>query len=123
MTSITEGPFKTFEAAGAIPVHRVVKTDSNGKVVVAAAGTDLAIGVSPVAVASGYPVGVRMRNSGGTVKVVASAAIAKDAALAATTGGKVVTTTTANDQVVGYALQAAAADGDVIEAVLTSTKY
>lgn len=123
MASIVEGGFITREAAAVIPVHRAVKTDSNGKFVAATAGTDLIVGVTPVATKVGYPVGVRLRNAEGTCKVVASAAIAKDAAVTATTGGKVVTTTTANDQVIGYALTAAAADGDVIEVILTNTKY
>lgn len=57
----------------------------------------------------------------GTVKVVASAAIAVGAKLAAATGGKVVTN--ANPGIgnfwVGTALSAAGADGDVIEMQFT----
>lgn len=54
----------------------------------------------------------------GTTKVVASAAIAEGAKVTAAAGGKAVSTTTAGHIVRAIALEAAAADGDIIEVML-----
>lgn len=55
----------------------------------------------------------------GTALVKASTTISKGATVTATTGGKAVTTTTAGNFVLGVALEAAGADGDLIEVLLT----
>ena len=54
----------------------------------------------------------------GTCKVVASAAISIGDKVTAAAGGKAVTTTTAGHIVRAIALEAAAADGDIIEVML-----
>lgn len=55
----------------------------------------------------------------GTSKVVASAAISRGDRVTATTGGKAVATTTDGDSVAGIALEAASAEDDIIEILLT----
>ena len=96
--------------------YRYVKHGSTqNQVVVATSGTDKIIGVLLNAPKLGWEATVGLLNGSGTYQIVASAAIAKDAYVTATTGGKEVTTTTAGNVVAGQALEAAAADGDLIE--------
>jgi len=58
---------------------------------------------------------VVIRKGGFSAKVIASAAISIGDKVTATTAGQAVTTTNGGDFLVGRALQAAAAQGDVIE--------
>lgn len=64
---------------------------------------------------AGMPVTVAIA---GTCKVVASAAITKGAWVGSTNGGKAVAKTSNGDVVRGFALEAASADGDIIEVLL-----
>ena len=100
-----------------IQPNRFVKLTSTG-VDVATAGTDKIYGVcnQDTANTSGDTVPVAVA---GTVRVTASAAIAKGAYVTATSTGKAVTTTTAGDVVRRVALEAAGANNDVIEILLT----
>lgn len=102
-------------ADAAITQYRIVKITSTG-VAAATADTDAMIGVAQETVAAGETVPVRMI---GTSKVTASDAISKGARLTATTGGKAVTTVTNLKTIIGIALEDAAADGDIIEVLLT----
>lgn len=122
MAHYVDNGFKSFVAAEDLAAYTAVKLDSNGKVVTATAGTDVIIGVVHVAVASGKAADVRLRSGQGTAIITASDVVAIGAAVTATTGGKAVTTTTANNQIIGYAIQAAAADGDLIEIMLSTGK-
>ena len=105
--------------------YRLVKLDSTqNKVVVATGGTDNIIGVVlDGGKASGDRVRVGLLSAQGTLLVVASAAITLGASVTATTGGKAVATTTTGNIVAGIALEAAAADGDLIEILPTRYKY
>jgi hypothetical protein len=101
--------------------YRYVKLHSTqNQVVVATAGTDKIIGVLLNAPKSGWEARVGLLNGAGTYQIVASAAIALGAYVTATTGGKAVTTTTAGNVVAGEALEAAGADGDLIEILPTN---
>jgi len=106
--------YKTFQAtAVAIAAYIRVKVDSNGLISVAAAAEN-AIGVTTEAVAaSGYG-NVKMWSAPGTYLVTAGAAIARGARLFPLAAGKVDDTGTTSLNLV--ALEAATADGDVIEA-------
>ncbi|MFC8008945.1 DUF2190 family protein [Streptomyces cinereoruber] len=97
--------------------RRFVKLTSTG-IDVATAGTDKIYGVMNKAntVPAGETAPVITE---GTAIVEASAAISKGAYVTATTGGKAVATTTAGHVVRGMALEAADADGDMIEIQLT----
>src|SRR5689334_11111626 len=92
-------------ADNAITAYRVVKVTSTG-VDVATASSDAIVGVSQATCAAAEQAIFRF---GGTTKVTASAAISAGAKLTATTAGKVVTTTTDHHNVIGVALEAAAA--------------
>lgn len=94
---------------------------SGGEVVSATAGTAVILGVTTHAVDAGQVVDVRLRSAQGTSTAQAGGNVAVGDAVTATTGGQVITTTTANDQIVGYALEAGVA-GDFIEVLNTTAK-
>ena len=90
----------------------IVQMDSSGDMEVAEGATDLLLGVLQNKPESGQAGTYRFE---GTTKVVASAAIAIGDWVTTTNAGKAVATTTDKDIVIGKALEAAAADGDIIE--------
>lgn len=102
---------RTKTADAAIAAYQVVKITTTG-IDVATAATDAIVGVAQIGVAISEQCTYRFI---GTTKVIASAAISAGAKLTATTGGKVVTTTSDHNTVVGIALEAASADGDLLE--------
>lgn len=105
------GFIKTFVAGAAVTARRIVKFDGSGNVVAAAADTDMFIGVSDgLDIASGERIDVIM---GGQPKVVASAAIAAGALVSSAADGR-AKTAEAGDSVIGFAVEAAGAAGDVI---------
>ncbi|MGY3406109.1 hypothetical protein ACVWZV_002222 [Bradyrhizobium sp. GM5.1] len=106
---------KTLVADAAITKFLVVKVTSTG-VDVATANTDAMVGVSQNTAAITEACTFRFA---GTTKATASAAISAGARVTATTGGKVVTTTTDKQAIIGVALEAASADGDYIEILLS----
>jgi hypothetical protein len=120
MSQYVDGNTKTFIADEAIAVHLRVKLDSDGRVTIAGL-TDKEIGtvVTP-AFAAGDPVTVRLRTASGTHKMVAIEACAIGAVLYTETGGKVQDTAQATSFQIGTALEAAGADGDVIEVLYIS---
>ena len=101
----------TVKASAAIGEHLFVTT---GGALPAAGGW--AAGAARNKAASGDPVGAMAL---GKSPVVAGAAIAKDAQIMVTAAGKVITHTAGN-VCVGRALEAAAADGDVIDALVNT---
>lgn len=97
--------------------YYIVKLDSTqNQVVVATAATDKLLGVLLNNPVSGQEARVHMNT--GTVKVVAGAAIALGAYVTAGGAGKGAATTTDKDKCIGIALEAALADGDIIEVAL-----
>jgi|LakMenEpi03Aug12_release.lakeMendotaPanAssembly.Ray.scaffolds.fasta_scaffold36984_7 hypothetical protein len=120
MSQYVDGNTKTFIADEAIAVHLRVKLDSDGRVTIAGL-TDKEIGtvVTP-AFAAGDPVTVRLRTASGTHKMVAIEACAIGAVLYTETNGKVQDTAQATSFQIGTALEAAGADGDVIEVLYIS---
>lgn len=102
----------TLTAAADIAAHLRVKIDTNGNVAVAGA-TDLGIGtMGPAGAKSGKPCLVYLL--GEPRNRVASNSVAIGAKLFAVADGKVHGTDPGSARVVGVALEAAAADGDVI---------
>lgn len=122
MASFVEGSYRSFKAGADLSdkAFYVVKTNTNGEVVLAGAATDAIEGVIETPVKQGDTASVAVVSGDGSFKVKISGAVAKGAYLAAGTGGKAVAATqsTAGAQpsvrVFGRAL-AAGADGDVIE--------
>lgn len=113
MSQNVETRFGTFTAGAAIARFLRVKL-SSGKL--AAAGiADKELGtLEEAALADGHVVRVRLRNAGGTRKMTAAAAITLGADVYTAAAGKVsVSAQTA--YLVGTALEAAGADGDIIE--------
>ena len=116
--SYNEG-IRTFTASGAITAHARVK-------VTAASSTtppqcELAtigeqhVGIAEYAAATGELVSVKIRNYNGSVEAIAASSVAVGAALYGATGGKIASTSSGTT--IGFALEAATADGDIIEIV------
>lgn len=111
MNGIHHDGIVTFTAAAAIVKGDILKF-SSGKVTPTTAATDLAIGVAVDGAASGeiVPVAI-LGNKIGTVLVKAGGAVSQGAQIAADG----TATAAATDVIVGIALEAAAASGDLIE--------
>lgn len=104
-------------AGAAIAQHALVKLDGSTppKLVVTAANTDIPFGTLRQSTeADGDPVTTEVC---GRTKAIAGAAIAQGAVVMPAAAGKVVTHTGVNTRA-GRALQAAAADGDIIDIIL-----
>jgi hypothetical protein len=115
MSQYVDGQTKTFIADEAIAINLRVKLDSDGKVTVAGlADKEIGTAVTP-AFAAGDDVTVRLRTAAGTHKMIAVEALAVGATLYTEAAGKVQDTAQATAFQIGIALEAAAADGDVIE--------
>jgi len=120
----THGP-KTFSVASAIPLYTRVKLSSSSGTQVEAAG-DNEVGIGVVCgieqgkgtSASGDVVTVHLHNLGGTVKVIASEAFAAGATLFGAADGEVTDTDGGSDTQIYTALEAATADGDIVEALI-----
>ena len=84
-------------------------------VVLSSAATDVHVGVLQNTPAAGEAATVQFL---GTTKVVAGAAIARGAYVSADASGKAASNTTDKENAIGMALEAAAADGDIIEVLL-----
>lgn len=115
MSQYSDHNYKTFTADEAIAVHLRVKLDSDGKVTVAGL-TDKEIGtaVTPSA-AAGETISVKLRTGAGTHKMVAIEPLAVGATVYTEANGKVQDTAASTSFQVGIALEAAGADGDIIE--------
>jgi len=102
----------SFTAGEAIAAFRRVKI--SGATVVYADAGEVGIGVAQAAAANGATVTIRTHCHGGTFKVMAAGPFSAGATLYGAANGKV------DDTVVGspiyYAMEAATADGDIVEA-------
>lgn len=109
--SYHEGPTRTFPNNAALSkAIRVVLSAGN---LAAAGASDIAIGTMEYRALAGDEVGtVRLRTASGTQLMVASGAISANAAVYAAASGKVAGSGTI---LIGIALEAATADGDIIE--------
>ncbi|MRJ40820.1 MULTISPECIES: capsid cement protein [Idiomarina] len=108
------GLIKTFIAATVIPPHRVVALAAGDNEVALAtdvAGPLLGTSAEPREVAAGGRIDVTFN---GIEEVEAGAAIAKGAKLTVDTQGRVVTSAVGTDNIIGRALTAANAAGDII---------
>lgn len=123
MTTFREGPYDSREAAADLSAKQyfVVKTDANGKYVLASAATDNIRGVLANAPKLGDTADVANVNGAGTFKVVAGAAFAKDALLTSDANGRAIAATQSaagaqpSVRVFGRARSAATALGDIVE--------
>jgi Zn-dependent alcohol dehydrogenase len=106
---------RTFLAGGTIPQYARVKL--SGASVVVAGLAEVGIGVAQRAAVSGDYIAVRFYKAP-THKVIAKEAIAAGALIYSEAGGLVQDTAEATAFQLGYALEAAAAENDIIEAYL-----
>jgi len=105
---------KTFTATSAVEAYRRVKlTTSSGTAVEYAGAGEEFIGITAAAAAAGDMVAVILRSAAQTYKAVAAGAVAVGAAIYGAPNGKVDDAVSGTAQ--GTALEAATADGDVIE--------
>lgn len=115
MSQLVDVNVKGFEADEAIALYARVKLDSDGKITNAGLA-DKEIGTAQQeAFAAGDIVSVKLRSGSGTHKMIASEALAAGAVVYTEASGKVQDTAQATSFIVGTALEAASADGDVIE--------
>jgi len=119
MSQYVESATKMFTAGAAIAQYARVKF-SSGKVVEAGL-TDRELGTAEQqAFASGDIIAVRLRTAQGTCKMIAIEVLSQGALLYTEASGKVQDTVQATSFLVGTALEAATANGDIIE-VLRNT--
>ena len=105
---------KAFEADAAIGQYERVKLDSDGKITQAGLA-DRGIGTATrAAFAAGDVIDVALYSKAGSMKMLAIEALAAGALVYSETDGKVQDTAQATSYLVGIALEAATADGDVI---------
>jgi hypothetical protein len=117
MSQETKDATISLTAGEALVPYRRVKLDASGYAVYA--DSEPAIGITQAAAASGAQVAVRLLNGAGTFKMVASAAVTARVPVYGTADGKVDDTATEpKGHPVGVALEAATADGDVIEVLV-----
>ena len=115
MSQYVDGHTRTFTADEAIAIHARVKLDSDGRVTVAGL-TDKEVGTAMAAAfAAGDVIPVRLRTASGTHKMIAVEALAVGATVYTEAAGKVQDTAQATAFQIGTALEAATANGDVIE--------
>lgn len=116
MSQFIDGPTRQFTSNGAIGQYLRVVLSSG---VLASAGATLpCIGTAEDPILAADTVGtVRLRGAAGTRKMVASEAITLGSPVYAAASGKIAATGTVME---GVALEAAAADGDVIEVLMVA---
>ena len=116
MSQYVQGPTKSFAVSAAFAQFALVKLTSTAGQVALNTGSDTPVGSTcEQTFAAGDMTAVRLVNAQGTHKVIGAAAFAAGATLYAAAGGKVDDSGTV---VVGQALEACGADGDIVEAVL-----
>ncbi len=114
MSQYVDGNEKAFTASAAITQFARVKVSGAGTV--AEAGlAEKDIGTALNEAASGEVVNVRLRTAAGTHKMIAKEAFAVGSTLYTEADGKVQDTAEATSFQVGTALEAAAADNDIVE--------
>lgn len=122
MSQFTNSSDKGFVGgASALADGSIVKL-SAGKVVPAAAATDVLLGVVLNAALANAPVvDVRLRTASGTSKVKLGGTVAVNDAVTSNASGVAITTVTAGNQILGYALEAGVS-GDYIEIMPSTAK-
>ena len=114
MSQYVDANTKPFTAAGTIKQYARVTLGSGGTITEAGlAVKDIGTAMQPAV--SGDTISVRLRTAMGTHKMIAVEALAIGAALYTEAAGKVQDTAETTAFQIGTALEAATADGDIIE--------
>jgi hypothetical protein len=115
MSQFNRGP-KTFQTNEVIPkFSRVKLVSGSGTLVEAAGDNEACIGHVLYATVSNDDIAVDLINTGGTFKGIADGAITAGASVYAAASGEVTGTDGGGDTAFYTALEAADADGDIIE--------
>lgn len=118
MSQQTDNGCKTMTADEAIPQYARVVFESDGRCVVASL-TQIGDGIAQTpAFAAGDPISVKLWNSAGTFKMIASEALAAGANLYTESNGEVQDTAASTSFKFAKSLEAATADQDIIECML-----
>jgi hypothetical protein len=112
------GPVKTLEAAATITIYQRLKVDTSGKWAVAGV-TEKAHAVALAPAAAGAQCPGLLLNCAGTVKMVSAVVLTQGEKVYGAAAGKINDTTT--NCLEGIAMEAAAADGDIIEVLVMNT--
>ena len=110
MSQFVESPTRADTAAGAVGQFLRVKTPG---AIATAGALEQSIGTMDRTCVAAGPCTIRLKSAEGTRKMVAAAAITAGAPVYGAAGGKI--SSVANPNIEGYALEAAAANNDVIE--------
>jgi hypothetical protein len=114
MSQYVDSNTKAFTSAGTIKQYARVTLGSGGTITEAGlAVKDIGTAMEPAV--SGDVISVRLRTANGTHKMIAVEAVAAGATLYTEAAGKVQDTAEATAFQIGTALEAATADGDIIE--------
>lgn len=114
MSQYVDSQTKAFTAAGTIKQYARVTLGSGGTITEAGLAVK-EIGTAMEPAVSGETISVRLRTAKGTHKMIAIEALAAGATLYTETDGKVQDTAASTSFQLGTALEAATADGDIIE--------
>lgn len=115
MSQFNDSGLKAFEASAPIAQYARVGVAADGTIAEAGA-TAKGIGVARVAAfAAGEVITVKLWSKSGTMKMLAGGAITAGAAVNSIADGKIDDSGAVGSYDVGIALEAATADGDVIE--------
>ena len=114
MSQYVDSNTKAFTAAGTIKQYARVTLGSGGTITEAGLAVK-EIGTAMEPAVSGDVISVRLRSATGTHKMIAIEALAIGATLYTETDGKVQDTAATTAFQIGTALEAATADGDIIE--------
>jgi hypothetical protein len=114
MSQYVDSNTKAFTAAGTIKQYARVTLGSGGTITEAGLAVK-EIGTAMEPAVSGEVISVRLRTASGTHKMIAIEALAAGATLYTETDGKVQDTAASTSFQIGTALEAATADGDIIE--------
>lgn len=114
----TPGLSKTF-VAGVASRAQYTRVKIASGVLATAGATEAGVGVQDdVSQSTTQYVPVRLLNGGGSVGMIASKAIATEAPVYTAANGKITDSSAGGAVLLGTALEAAAADGDIIEVLL-----
>jgi len=107
-------PTKSF-LNGATAIDKYLRVKVSSSVLAAAGATDAEIGVTSARVEASEHGSVILRTAQGTCPMVASGAVSAWAAVYTAASGKVSATEASGAYQIGVAMEAATADGDIIE--------
>jgi len=119
MSQRNDAGFMTLLANAATARHLLCTCNSDGEWEICAGATQIPLGSvqGSAATAASDPLTCKLLNAPGSHKLVAGAAIARGASVCAIAGGKIDDSALAGSYEIGIAVEAAAADGDVIEVI------